>query len=68
MDENPIYSERALHYDKFRTVSLKLKNQKPLTLQSKLEIVELCYNMNKKGKHRSLTKSQFIKLLSDKKN
>ena len=63
MDQNPIFSERALHYSKFRTVCLMLKNEKPLTLKSKLEIVELCYNMNKKGKRRNLTKSQYINLL-----
>lgn len=63
MDQNPIYSERSLHYDKFKTVSLMLKNEKPLTFESKLKIVELCYDMNKKGKHRNLTKSQYIDLL-----
>ena len=66
MDKNPIYSERASHYNKFRFVSLMLQTEKPLTLKSKLQIVELCYNMNKKGKRRSLTKAQFIKLLRDK--
>ena len=50
MDNNPIFSERALHYEKFKTVSLKLNNEKPLTLDSKLQIVELCYDMNKKGR------------------
>ena len=64
MDVNPIYSERALHYSKFRLTSLTLKNEKPLTLESKLKIVELCYDMNKQGKRRSLTKSQFINLLT----
>ena len=67
MDQNPIYSERALHYDKFRTVSLMLKNEKPLTFESKLKIIELCYDMNKKGKHRSLTKAQYIDLISSNK-
>lgn len=64
MDENPIFSERALHYEKFKTVSLMLKNEKPLTLESKLRIVELTYDMNKKGKHRNLSKTQYIELLS----
>lgn len=63
MNANPIYSERALHYDKFRTVSLLLKNENPLTFESKLKIVDLCYNMNKKGKHRLLNKNEYIKLL-----
>ena len=39
------------------------QNEKPLTFESKLKIVELCYDMNKKGKHRNFTKSQYIDLL-----
>lgn len=63
VDNNPLFSERALHYEKFKTVSLLLKNEHPLTLKSKLKIVDLCYDMNKKGKHRLLTKSEYIELL-----
>ena len=63
VDENPLFSERASHYNKFRTVSLMLKNEQPLSLQSKLNIVELAYNMNKKGKHRTLNKTQYIETL-----
>ena len=68
MDNNPIFSERALHYEKFKTVSLKLNNEKPLTLDSKLQIVELCYDMNKKGKHRNLSKTQYIEILKNEHN
>jgi len=63
MENNPIFSERALHYNKFRSVSLILKNEQSLTLQSKLKIVELAYNMNKKGKHRFRSQSEYINLL-----
>ena len=63
MDNSPLFSERALHYEKFKTVSLMLRNEKPFTLKSKLKIVELAYNMNKKGKRRSLSKTQYINLL-----
>jgi hypothetical protein len=63
MDENPIFSERASHYQKFKTVSLMLKNENPLTLESKLKIVELAYDMNKKGKHRNLSKKEYTTLL-----
>ena len=63
IDKNPLYSERASHYNKFRLVSLMLKNNKPLTLKNKLEIVELAYDMNKKGKHRLLNKTEYITLL-----
>ena len=63
IDKNPLFSERAKHYEKFKTVSLLLKNNSSLTLESKLNIVELCYNMNKKGKHRLLSKLEYITLL-----
>jgi hypothetical protein len=65
IDENPLFSERSLHYNKFKTVSIMLKNEKPLSLESKLKIVELCYNMNKKGKHRLLNKTEYINILKD---
>ena len=65
MDNNPIFSERALHYDKFKTVSLMLKDENPLTYESKLKIVELCYNMNKEGKRRKLSKTEYINLLTN---
>lgn len=64
MDANPIISERALHYDKFKQVSLLLKENNPLPLSIKLEIVDLCYDMNKEGKRRALSKSQYIELLN----
>lgn len=63
MDNNPIFSERALHYEKFKNVNLMLKNEKPLTLKSKYKIVEMCYDMNKEGKRRKLSKTQYLKLL-----
>lgn len=62
MDKNPIFSERAAHYNKFKIVSLLLKNEQPLTLESKLKIVELAYDMNKKGKRRNLNKTEYINL------
>nr|BBG67071.1 hypothetical protein [Stropharia rugosoannulata] len=65
MDKSPIFSERAEHYSKFKTVSILLKEEKPLTLPTKLKIVELAYDMNKKGKRRSLSKSQYIDRLTD---
>ena len=64
LDNNPLFSERALHYEKFRKVSLLLRDEQPLTLESKLKIVELAYNMNKKGKHRRLNKTQYLELLN----
>jgi hypothetical protein len=65
MDLNPIFSERADHYDIFRKVCFMLKNEKPLTLETKLEIVELAYNANKSGKRRRITKEEYIKLLKE---
>lgn len=63
MDQNPLFSERALHYDKFKFVSEILKNEQTLSLETKLKIVDLTYNANKDGKHRNMTKSEYINLL-----
>lgn len=65
VDKNPIFSERALHYNKFKTVSQILKTENPLSLQTKLNTVELAYKLNKKGKHRILSKSQYIENLKN---
>jgi|ERR1700733_4310612 len=65
MDNNPLFSERALHYNKFKLVSQILINEQPLSLETKLKIVELAYNANKEGKRRKLTKLQYIKLLNN---
>lgn len=63
MDKNPIFSEKSSHYNKFRFISLMLKNNYPLTLENKLQIVEMAYTMNKGGKRRLMTKLEYIKLL-----
>jgi len=63
MDLNPIFSERAGHYAIFRKVCFIMENEKPLTLKTKLEIVELAYNANKSGKRRKIPKAEYIKLL-----
>jgi len=63
MDKNLLFSERSLHYNIFRKVSIILGTIKPLRLEDKLEIVELAYNANKKGKRRHLSKEEYIDLL-----
>jgi hypothetical protein len=65
MDLNPIFSERAGHYAIFRKVCFIMENEKPLTLKTKLEIVELAYNANKSGKRRKIPKAEYIKLLQN---
>ena len=65
MDNNPIFSEKAVHYSKFRTISHMLNSEHPLSLESKLNIVELAYNMNKKGKRRLMSKLEYIELLKN---
>jgi len=67
IDKNPLFSERSQHYDKFRTITLLLRDEQPLSLDSKIKIVELAYNMNKEGKHRNLTKEQYLEILTNKK-
>lgn len=66
IDENPVFSEKASHYAKFRTISIFLKKEKPLSLESKLNAIELAYDMNKKGKRRIFTKSEYIEIVSSK--
>ncbi len=61
VDSNPLYSERANHYQIFKEVSILLSKEK--TLETKLKIVELAYNANKDGKRRRMDKSDYIKLL-----
>jgi len=40
-----------------------LKRENPLSLESKLNAIDLAYNMNKKGKRRNLSKSQYIEIV-----
>jgi len=63
MDQNPLCSERASHYESFRKVSLLLKDKHSLTLNEKIELVELYYNSNKGGKHRKITKEEYLNIL-----
>ena len=67
LDKNPLFSERAQHYKIFREISLIIfehaQNQKHLSLETKLKIVEKAYDMNKKGKRRLLSKESYIQLL-----
>jgi hypothetical protein len=68
IDKNPLYSERKSHYDKFRQISLKLKEEHPLSMKSKLENIDLAYNMNKEGKHRRLSKTKYLDKMANLKN
>lgn len=63
IDKHPVFSEKSNHYVKFRTISIMLKRENPLNLESKLNAIDLAYNMNKKGKHRNLNKSQYIEIV-----
>jgi hypothetical protein len=60
IDRNPLYSERQNHYEKFRKVSLILKKEIPLSKKSQLD------NMNKEGKHRRLSKTEYLAMVKDK--
>jgi len=66
IDKHPVFSEKSIHYVKFRTISIMLKRENPLSLESKLNAIDLAYNMNKKGKHRNLSKSQYIEIVNTK--
>lgn len=60
MELNPLFSERAKHYNIFKEVCFLLNKEKPLTLETKLKIVELAYDAYKKGKKRELSKLDYI--------
>ena len=63
MENNQIYSERLNHYQIFKQVCLILRKEKPLSLETKLKIVDMCSESNKKGKRRQLSKLEYIKFL-----
>ena len=63
VEDNPLFSERSSHFIDFRKVSLLLKKEYPLNLQTKLSIVEKYYNMNKEGKRRKMDQSDHVSLL-----
>jgi hypothetical protein len=65
MDNNPIFTDKNSYYCKFKIVCLMIKDKKVLTLSEKLETVELCYNMNKKGTRRKLNKDNYVTLLKN---
>jgi len=66
MDKNPIFSERANHYNIFKEVSLILYNKKSLNLEDKLFILDLAYDSNKKGKRRRFSREEYINILHSK--
>ena len=63
MDKNPLFSERSNNYEIFKEASNLLNKEKPLTLETKLKIVELAYDSNNKRKLRNLSKTEYINLL-----
>jgi hypothetical protein len=63
VESNPLFSERASHFDKFKKVTYILKNNPDLSLENKLEIIDLAYDMNKKGKRRKMSKSEYLQNL-----
>lgn len=66
VDKYPLLSERNEHFQIFREVCFMLKNnpKKNKDLKFKLELVDLAYESNKKGKRRKLTKLEYISLLN----
>ena len=64
MDNNPIFTEKAKHYNIFREVNFILNSNLVLTKELILKIIELAYESNKKGKRRQMSKSEYIKLIN----
>jgi len=46
IDKHPVFSEKSNHYVKFRTISIMLKRENPLSLESKLNAIDLAYNIS----------------------
>lgn len=65
MDANPLYTKKMEHYNIWKEVCLILKKEKNLSKSSFLKIVELAYDMNKKGKRRKLSKEEYIKIINN---
>lgn len=65
IDNSPLISERADYYYIFKKVCLKLNEltKQKVSLETKLELVELAYDSNGKGSTRKLSKSEYILLL-----
>lgn len=60
IDKYMFYSEKAEHYRIFKEVCSILDNDKTITKDMFLYIVDLAYNMNKDGKRRRLSKQEFL--------
>lgn len=60
MDQQTLYTEKAIHYTKFRKVVDLIERKAHLTRLGFLEIVEVAYEMNQAGKGRKWTKEEYI--------
>jgi len=60
MDQQTLYTEKAIHYAKFRKIVDLIERKAHLTRVGFLEIVEIAYEMNQSGKRRKWTKEEYI--------
>lgn len=63
-NNNRIHTEKWSHFQTWSKVCMILKNDgKKLPKSSLLKIIDLAYDMNKSGKRRKLTKTEYIKFI-----
>ncbi|GJP72837.1 hypothetical protein CLOP_g3591 [Closterium sp. NIES-67] len=60
MDQHTLYTEKAIHYAKFKKVVDLIERKAHLNRSGFLEIVEIAYDMNQAGKRRKLTKEEYL--------
>lgn len=60
IDKYIFYSEKSEHYRIFKQVCTIINNEKTITKDMLLNIVDLAYNMNKDGKRRKLSKEEYL--------
>lgn len=65
LDTYAMHTQKTGYYEIWKKVCLILHfNNKKLTKEQVLEIIELAYNMNRNGKRRKLTKEAYIELIN----
>ena len=62
-DQHPLIGEKHENFSLFKEIVLRLSERKHFTKQGFIEIVKLCFQMNKKGKYRRNSLETILKSL-----
>lgn len=60
MENNTLHTDKNTHYHIFKEVCILMKDNKELSKEDLLRIIDLAYNMNKDGKRRVMSKEEYI--------